>query len=323
MKPLCIYHGNCADGFGAAWALWKRFGDGLDFYPGVYQKPPPDVRGRDVYLVDFCYKREVMLEMAKQARFLLVLDHHKTAMEDLYQSDKDRVWRCPYPKEVNWNMFVDDLFDAEPGDIYTVFDMERSGAGITWDFFHPNQKRPALINHIEDRDLWRFALPKTREIQAAIFSRPYDFQIWDDVIAYVEMYGTAHLVTEGTAIERKHHKDIEELIQVVTRPMRFRTAEYHNSVIVPVANLPYTFTSDAGHLLCERSLAGRPSADGKPYKHPFAACYWDKPSGRQFSLRSRDDGADVGEIAKLYGGGGHAHAAGFEVPYDRLREFEP
>jgi hypothetical protein len=23
MKPLCIYHGFCADGFTAAWVVWK------------------------------------------------------------------------------------------------------------------------------------------------------------------------------------------------------------------------------------------------------------------------------------------------------------
>ncbi len=68
---------------------------------------------------------------------------------------------------------------------------------------------------------------------------------------------------------------------------------------VPVANLPYTMSSDAGHRL----------AQGEP----FAACYWDTPNGRVFSLRSTDDGLDVSAIAKQYGGGGHEHAAGFRL----------
>jgi hypothetical protein len=124
--------------------------------------------------------------------------------------------------------------------------------------------------------------------------------------------------------------------------MKFRIpslADYPNEhlyAIVPAANLPYTLTSDVGHLLCDRNLYGLTeegeaqylkdggaSRDPGLYKHAFAACYWDKPDGRQFSLRSQDDGADVGAIAKLYGGGGHAHASGFLVPYSRLPEFEP
>jgi len=49
---------------------------------------------------------------------------------------------------------------------------------ITWNHFFPNQEAPRLIDHIQDRDLWQFKIPRTREVQAAIFSYPYDFDIW-------------------------------------------------------------------------------------------------------------------------------------------------
>ena len=51
-------------------------------------------------------------------------------------------------------------------------------------------------------------------------------------------------------------------------------------------------------------------AQGKP----FAACYWDTPTGRVFSLRSTTEGSDVAKIAATYGGGGHRSAAGFQAP---------
>ncbi len=79
--------------------------------------------------------------------------------------------------------------------------------------------------------------------------------------------------------------------------------------VVPVANLPYVFSSDAGHLM----------AKGKP----FAACYYDTPTGREFSLRSTDEGLDVSEIAKMYGGGGHRNASGFRVPYGHSLTLAP
>lgn len=217
-------------------------------------------------MVDFSYKRDVLSKMAVEAKTLLVLDHHKTAAEDL----------TPPPEYVD-----------------VVFDMDRSGAGITWDYFH-NTPRPALINHIEDRDLWRFKLEGTREIQAAVFSYPYEFEIWDRLMSM----DTEILRQEGEAIERKHHKDVAELVKVTQRQMVIGGYE------VPVANLPYTLTSDAGHLMAE-GLA-------------FAACYWDTPEGRVFSLRSHEDGVDVGEIAKQYGGGGHKHASGFRVAFKDL-----
>ena len=263
-SKLCVYHGNCADGFTAAWVVRKAFGeDDVEFVAGVYGEPPPDVAGRDVIVVDFSYPRATMEGIVARARSVLVLDHHKTARDAL----------------------------ADLPGATVVFDMERSGAGIAWDHFFPWVQRPALIDRIEDRDLWRFSYPDTREVQAAVFAHEYTFENWDALAAA----DLAALSVDGRAIERKHFKDIRELVNVVTRTMEI------GGHAVPVANLPYTFTADAGHHLAEG--------------HPFAACYWDTPAGRVFSLRSREGGADVSRIAKAYGGGGHANAAGFRVPW--------
>jgi oligoribonuclease NrnB/cAMP/cGMP phosphodiesterase (DHH superfamily) len=267
---ICIYHGNCADGFGAAWAVRKALGD-IEFYAGKYQEPPPDVTGKDVVLVDFSYKRPVLLEIAEKANSVLILDHHKTAAEDL-----------------------GDL----PTNVTTKFDMNRSGAMLAWEHFFPTEQPPALLLHIQDRDLWRFALENTRQIQANVFSYPYDFQVWDTLMATAPDI----LAAEGDAIERKHFKDIRELLGVTSREMII------GGYRVPAANLPYTMSSDAGHEL----------AKGKP----FAACYMDTQKGRVFSLRSNDDGVDVSEIAKQYGGGGHRNAAGFTVSFDMAAMFE-
>jgi len=344
MKTLCIYHSNCADGFGAAWCVRHALGEeNVEFYPGVYQNAPPDVTGRDVIFVDFCYKRDVMLELAKSAKSILVLDHHKTAMEDMVpvkdeRHDKEIFEWDGLLSEQTWDAYQVEGLSSEPfypGFITTVFDMERSGAGLAWDFFHPFKTRPMLINFIEDRDLWRFQFSETRAVQANLFSYPYDFEVWDKLMAMGPLE-LQDFRREGEALERKHHKDIAELVTIVTRPMKFRVPRmdptttdgffHYDTVVVPVANLPYTMTSDAGHLLCERDLYGK-KPDGTiaddVTPHPFSGCFWDTPEGRVFSLRSRDDGADVGAIAKLYGGGGHAHASGFRVPFDQLEQFEP
>ena len=156
MKPLCIYHRNCADGFGAAWVVRKFFGsDGVDFYAASYGSLPPDVAGRDVIIVDFSYKRPVLDDMALTATTILILDHHKTAAEDLapFAIEECGGGRFVYADIGGvWRGF-DELNRPK---IAALFNMGKSGAGITWDFFFPNQPRLALINHIEDRDLWLF-----------------------------------------------------------------------------------------------------------------------------------------------------------------------
>lgn len=277
MKALCIYHRGCADGFGAAWAVWKALGDGVEFHPGVYGAAPPDVTGRDVILVDFSYKRPVMEAMCQSAASITLLDHHKTAAEEL-----------------------DGLGDG-PGIAIPVFvciDMEKSGAVLAWEHFHPGKVIPRLLQHVQDRDLWRFALSNTREIIACLFSHPFDFGQWDRLAAEIERDPTTILI-EGAAIERKLHKDVGELLSTSARVMTI------GGYSVPVANLPFTLASDAGNLLCQRSMDG--------IAPPFAGIYYDRPSGRTFSLRSVGD-FDVSEIARKYGGGGHKNAAGFRVP---------
>ena len=57
---LCIYHGNCADGFGAACVVRHALGPQVTFHAGHYGAPPPDVTGKHVILVDFSYPRDVL-----------------------------------------------------------------------------------------------------------------------------------------------------------------------------------------------------------------------------------------------------------------------
>lgn len=276
MKPLVIYHGNCADGFSAAWCFWKKYGSDAEYVAGVYQTSPPDVTGRDVYLVDFSYKRAVVEQMLEVAERITLIDHHKTAIDDLM-----------------------DLTEREQGKkaLHWYCDIERSGATLAWDYLFPGEPRPLLLGHIEDRDLWRFKLQGTREIQALVFSHEYSFETWDKLMSASRL-DLAEMTIAGAAIERKHHKDIAELTKVCMRTM---TIAGHD---VPCASLPYTLTSDAGHHMALTT--------GKP----FAACYWDTTDKRVFSLRSTEFGIDVSEIAKVYGGGGHKHAAGFSVSRD-------
>jgi uncharacterized protein len=284
-KPiLCIYHAFCADGFGAAWVVRRALGDGVEFHGASYGQEPPDVSARDVIMVDFSYKRPVLEDMSGRAKSITVLDHHKTAEGDL------QTFAVLNPVDAHNIDAILGSTQPHLGNIRAIFDMDRSGAGMTWDFFYPGERRPPLIDRLEDRDLWRFNFDDTRAVQANVFSYPYDFDVWDGLM-------TADLATlrvEGEAIERKHHKDIAELVGATKRSMII------GGYAVPVANLPYTLASDAGHLMAQGER--------------FAACYLDTPTGRTFSLRSTDAGLDVSVIAKGYGGGGHRNAAGFQMP---------
>ena len=268
--PLCIYHSPCQDGFTAAWAVWRVHKD-WEFYPGKYQEGPPDVTGRSVYFVDFSYKRPVILEMAKKAKDITILDHHKTAEADLV--------------DLPSNVFVD-------------FDLEKSGAHLAWDHFHVlGEKIPELLLRVEDRDLWRFRLHDTKGVTAYLFSQDYKFEIWDWLMKLAEdEHDREEMEGYGNVILKKQAKDTNELLQ-----NKFKTSIGGHDIWA--CNLPYTFSSDAGNI-----LASEPGA-------PFGATFYLDGEYAVVSLRSTEDGLDVSEIAKQYGGGGHKHAAGFKIPY--------
>jgi hypothetical protein len=277
LQPLVISHSPCIDGFTAAWAMWLKYPD-AEFVPGVYGQDPPDCTGRDVYLLDFSYKRAVMEKICAEAKSVLVLDHHKSAQEDLAGLD-------------NW-------LDGDT--VNVCFNMEKSGARLAWEYFHPGKIAPRLIAHVEDRDLWRYALFYTREINAALFSYDYDFTTWSRISSEMEgssidgPVGLDRFITEGRAILRKQDKDIRELIGKTMSRRRI------GGTMVPCANLPYTLASDSGNLMALDA--------------PFAATWWaDAVGWFNFSLRSVEGGYDVSDVAKAYGGGGHKHAAGFRV----------
>ena len=285
-RPICIYHANCQDGFGSAWTVYQAFlAYNLDqnrpeFYPAKYGKDEeiPDVTGRRVIMVDFSYKRKVLLKMAKRAKHIVIYDHHASAARELV-----------------------DL----PSNVETVFDMERSGAMITWNEQFPKKQPPLLLRHIQDRDLWKFEMPGTKEIAEALYSYPMDFLTWDKLMKDPDAIDK--LRSEGEAIARYKNQSINSMIgQAVHR-------REIDGFYVPCINVPPMWGSDACNILCENE--------------PFAAYFWVSQDGDyEFGLRSsKDGGEDVSIIAEKFGGGGHKHAAGFRfrVPAtEEIREVD-
>lgn len=274
MKKLCIYHGNCADGFAGAWIVKQKFGEDVLFYPGFYYGQIPDVKNKDVIIVDFSYKLDVMLGICRDANSVLVIDHHKSAIEELEG--------------------INNVMD----NIELVFSTHYSGSMLAWDYFFPNEKCPVLLEHIQDRDLWQFKLNGTKEIQACVFSYPYEFSVWTKLMNK----DVKDLFDEGVAISRKQSKDIKEFLEHTKHEL------YIDKQVVPAVNVPYTMGSDAASILALDA--------------PFAAYYFDTGEHRVFGLRSiADTGTDVQAIAVKYGGGGHENAAGFKVPLSELDQF--
>jgi oligoribonuclease NrnB/cAMP/cGMP phosphodiesterase (DHH superfamily) len=251
---IVLYHAECPDGFGAAWAIWKRF-PSARFVPAKHGLPPPnDLAGRHVVIVDFSYTRETLQALAGKAKSLMVLDHHITAQ--------------------------DALADLP----YAYFDQSKSGAVLAWEWAH-EEPVPWLLRYVQDKDLWQWTLPGSREINAALASHPFDFNIWDG-------FRQERLEEEGRGILRYEN----ELVSKIAEEAVIVSFQGHRIPAVQSAVL----TSQLGERLCRG--------------YPFCIIWHDRDGRRYYSLRSSASGADVAAIAVAYGGGGHTHAAGFSVP---------
>lgn len=277
-KPLVIYHKNCLDGFGAAYAFWLKQGDNFEYLAASYQDTPPDVTNRQVFILDFSYKREVIKSMLESAAHITWIDHHQSAIDDLAGFSDELI------KENGYSNFTD------------LSDNTRSGAALAWLFCNKETDPrwlPDLFKTIEDNDLWKFELPNTKEIIAYLYSLPFDFEEW-----YIlrRKCITSEIIPIGQAILRARQKQIDEILINVCESIE----QYGFSVLI--ANCPKQLASDVGAELAKGRL--------------YSVTYCDNKTHREYSLRSRSDekqSVDVSLIAKTFGGGGHKNAAGFTV----------
>lgn len=277
-KPIFVlYHANCADGFGAAWAAWMHYKDLATYLPVSYGEPVPEgiPDGARVFIVDFSFPREVLLGLNDRCA-VTVIDHHKTAEEALRGLD------------------------------FARFDLTKSGAVLTWEYFH-KEPVPEMLLYVQDRDLWQWKMGFSKELNACLWrGATRDFQTWR-VIHQLWHAGADSSVKDlyagGKAICLADALTIEVLVR---KPAWVRVLGW----MVPAVNSP-VLQSEIGHELLQRHAAA-----------PFALVWWVESDGRHgFSARARggEDGFDVSVLAKEFGGGGHRAAAGFKR--DSMFEF--
>lgn len=215
-RTVILYHGGCPDGFGGAYAAWKKFGDAAEYIPlHRGESLPEGIDGARIYLIDFTYSRETMDELLARAGSLVVLDHHDGVRE---------------------------VVEAMPE---YVFDSGRSGATIAWSYFHPDLPVPYFFKLLEDQDLYRRALPDTVPLHAYLEVRPFTFEDWDETILLLEDPETREQFLEKTRIYAEYFELLAELATEKAKLVSFEGYEVHFGTSHPFKSLK----SRVGNLL--------------------------------------------------------------------------
>ena len=260
MKPLVVLHKGCPDGAGAGYAFWKKFGNEIEYrFQHYADEMDFEYQDRDIFVADFSFKRDQTQKLLDANARIVMLDHHATAFQELEglehpNLDKSRMT------------------------------MEKSGAVIAWEYLFSDTPVPDLLLHIQDRDLWKFELNRTKEISLGLSLEGLDFRKWDSL-------NISDLYQVGRVILKDHQKKVSSIIRNCKREV---VIEGHKGILV---NAPNYMASDIGEALKDEAL--------------FVAIYADAVDSRRFHLRSR--AFDVSVLAAAFGGGGHPLAAGFSV----------
>lgn len=276
--PLVLYHGRgCPDGFGAALAAWLFYGDkaeyvGLDHGDVQSVADLPALAGRSVYVLDFSFSAEILSAIDERAARLVMLDHHKSAAEKLTG------------------------FACRCGVVH--FDMDKSGAHLAWEFFHPHTPMPALLQYVEDRDIWKWEFPESAAFLSALDMEEQSFERWREIASFTPEQ-LERFMARGSAMDEKYRKlcaDIAEGAQ----PLVF------NGIEGLMVNAPGMFHSLVGDILSAKTGT-------------FALMWSAGAKGVKAGLRSQRN-FDCIALAESMGGGGHAQACGFKMKIERLPE---
>lgn len=273
-----LYHKNCYDGFGSAFAAWKKFGNTATYIACDHGKPIPELpKAKEIYILDFSFELNKLYEWAKTAK-VIVLDHHKTAFEKLAQFKSEQI------KE-------DSKYTLNDENLLIHLDNSQSGAYMSRYYFNDYKKVPELMFHyLMDRDLWKFELGHgTKEFHAAISSYPMDFKLWDTFLN-----NEIKLLDEGKVLLRKEEIQVENICK--------------NAYWINLDNYKVICVNTS---VCWSEI-GNKLLDLYP-ESPFAVSYTEMSDNvTMYSLRSREN-FDVSQVAKKFGGGGHKQAAGFKL----------
>lgn len=270
---VVLYHRNCPDGFGGAIAAYKKFGARAE-YVSVDPETLPErpLMGKRIFVVDTGFPYAVLKKLEDENKSVVVIDHHISNKKDTER----------FPQN--------------------VFDNNHSGSVLAWKYFHPGKKVPKLFSYLEDMDLWRWKLPKAREVISALAFLDFSFKEWLPFMRRLETKDGARAIVAKGAVACAYER------RLIARLTEHPTLVEFEGVRTYAVNSPI-LNSEIGNALL--------------LKLPPMGIVWKEKEGNiTVSLRS-DGTVDVSKLAAKHGGGGHERSAGFilragrKVPWKR------
>jgi oligoribonuclease NrnB/cAMP/cGMP phosphodiesterase (DHH superfamily) len=279
MDPLKVdiifYHNPCQDGLSSAWVAFKYSKENnLNYeFIGMANNNPIDfsidIKDKNVMFLDIAPSEQQLELLNKDAKGYFILDHHKTNEERLRDNKN------------------------------VIFKMDKSGVGITWEFFYPEEEMPLFLQMVQDRDIWTWTIPNSKSFCEGLYTSVFitdslkeSFELYDEI--YKDPLKLKEIISLGEIIEKKKEKQINGIAKSASN----KTYNYKDYKVC-IVNCDHELASDLGNLILRK------------YNYDFVVCWRYNHNTEEYWLSMRaDNKVDVSEICKEFAGGGHKNAAG-------------
>lgn len=222
MKNVIVYyHKDCSDGFTAAWAAYKKFGNRAEYIPLRPREHIHDIPiNSTCYAVDWTPDPDDAEKILYNGSSLTILDHHISSEHDF------------------------DHIDEEAFEF--IFDNNHSGAALAWKYFHPKRPLPKLVKHVEDVDIWKFKYKDSAALSALISNSDQTFQNWNRLARTLEDKQKSKQLIRDATLLMKHEQKLMSRIASKANWVKFERVKGLE------VNCPI-FQSEIGNMLAERS----------------------------------------------------------------------
>jgi hypothetical protein len=297
---VVLYHRGCNDGIASAWVAYGHLGEDADYIAWQYGDALPNLKNKKVFLVDLSFTEEQIQQVRDDVQFIMIIDHHKSAIEKLQPR---------YPECKGISELPAMVQEYSPCPVFIYATTERAGAVLTWFFFNdvdspyyagePDAEVPDVLLWIEDYDLWKHHIPEGKALNAWLINGPLTIERFNQV-ATAKGDARMHIVNAGNMLIAYDDKIVRSVMREYVQLVDVAGQK------IPFINAPHHLRNEIGDHL------------GK--KYPYVVLYTERGGKTIYSLRSSNQPVD--KIASFNGGGGHAFAAAFAKDHTWLEAYK-
>lgn len=280
-KIIIFYHGVDFDGHCSAAQIAIQYPTSNVILIPLDHGPKFNIHDYDIdfdndmiYIVDFSFDPDTMIYLKEKCKAVVWIDHHISAIK----------------------LSIDHGYD----DMHGIRDNKYAACELVYYFIHNTYPTRGAVYYLGRYDVWDTSVDNIYKYQYGLKSKydlsTFDYKFWSNLLAsdLISNNRTEEIIRDGTTIE-------------------CYTEQYNYSVCKSIS---YVIEFEGLKCICaSTSVTSSKFFDGiyNENDHDAMIVYKYEPNIKKWkvSIYSTKKELNVSEIAKKYGGGGHAGASGF------------